>query len=267
MPIPDSDRIIYGSNPLSEVVCQLKFPIILRIESEAPASFQEAIRHDYPIYKEPQAPGIPQGLPPDLARLVGSVVSLPLPKVHEFSTEDGVWRLTLSRDFLALTCSRYERWEQFVHRFKGPFSALLQVYKPAFFSRVGLRYQNVIRRSVLGLVGVPWSELLQPHVSGPLSSEIAGEIDELSQALDFTLPDQHGKVTMRHGLIQEQPGGEIFYLIDNDFYIEGRTVTEDATARLEYFNKYSGRVFRWCVRPRLDKAMHPQVIQRSENRG
>lgn len=262
MPIPESERIIYANNPLKEVVCQLKFPTILRVESDVPAAFQEAIRREYPIYKEPQPSGLPEGLPSGIIRLLGSTLPLASPKIHEFATEDGVWKLTLSRDFIALICSKYERWEHFLDHFQGPFNTLVSEYRPVFFSRVGLRYQNVIRRKGLGLETVPWNKLLRPHIAGPLNSDVAGDVDEIVQRLSFHLPDGQGNVTMHHGLIQEQPEGEISYLIDNDFYIEGRNSAEDATAKLNYFNRYSGRVFRWSVTDVLDGAMQPRVVHR-----
>jgi uncharacterized protein (TIGR04255 family) len=262
MPIPESSRVIYANNPLKEVICQLKYPTVLRIESDVPAAFQEAIRGVYPIYKEPQPSALPEGLPTEMTRLIGSTFPLASPKVHEFATEDGIWKLTLSRDFIALSCAEYERWEHFLNHFHGPFNTLLTEYRPAFFLRVGLRYQNLIRRKGLGLENVPWNRLLRPHIAGPLNSEIAEDVDEILERVSFQLPGGHGKVTMVHGLVQEQPGGEVSYLIDNDFYIEGRISVQDATAKLNYFNGYSGRVFRWSITDILDGAMQPRVIQR-----
>ena len=37
-------RCIYRKNQLAEVICQLRFPEILKISAEAPVAFQEAIR-------------------------------------------------------------------------------------------------------------------------------------------------------------------------------------------------------------------------------
>jgi len=51
MPFPDSKRAFYGKNPLEEVVCQLRFPPILRIEVETPAVFQDKVRQVFPLYK------------------------------------------------------------------------------------------------------------------------------------------------------------------------------------------------------------------------
>ena len=44
MPFPVTKRIIYKKNPLVEVICQLRFPPILSIDTEIPARFQGAIK-------------------------------------------------------------------------------------------------------------------------------------------------------------------------------------------------------------------------------
>lgn len=46
-------RYQYVRSPLVEVICQLRFPAILTINTKEPAEFQEAVRHDFPRY----APG------------------------------------------------------------------------------------------------------------------------------------------------------------------------------------------------------------------
>lgn len=50
MPFPPTPRVRYELNPIQEVICQLRYPPILRIGAEAPAAFQEVIRKDYPLY-------------------------------------------------------------------------------------------------------------------------------------------------------------------------------------------------------------------------
>ena len=43
-------RKIYRRNQLIEVICQLRFPEILKIEAHEPADFQDAIRQVYPQF-------------------------------------------------------------------------------------------------------------------------------------------------------------------------------------------------------------------------
>ena len=52
MVFPNFERVVYKKNPLEEVICQLRFPPILRIDSGNAADFQDVIRQDYPLYSE-----------------------------------------------------------------------------------------------------------------------------------------------------------------------------------------------------------------------
>ena len=40
----NDERVIYAKRQLVEVICQLRFPEILKIEAHEPADFQDAIR-------------------------------------------------------------------------------------------------------------------------------------------------------------------------------------------------------------------------------
>jgi len=259
MSFPSSDRVVYGHNPLEQVLCQLKFPPVLRIESELPAKFQERVRSVYPVFSEPQTLSGGPELPDEIMRLVGTLMPIRPTRVYEFATLDGQWKLTLSRDFIALVCLGYERWEFFVDHLRGPLLALAQEYAPAFFSRVGLRYRNIIKRSALGLKGVPWSELLKPPISAELGSPIADSVEEAVHQIIVSLGQDEGKVKIYHGLMKASDQEEC-YLIDNDFFADGRTELKDADRKLDFFHGQSGRLFRWCVDNRLHTAMEPKVL-------
>src|SRR5690242_15423151 len=150
---PNSPRVVYEHAPLLSVVCQLRFPSLLRIESEPPVDFQERIRDNFPQYERGQA-GLPAGvtLPPDVMRLIGQKLG---GSGYHFSKENGSARVTLTPDFLALETSRYTEWKNFRADLEGPLRALVDVYRPSFFSRIGLRYQNAIDRAVIGLSDTP----------------------------------------------------------------------------------------------------------------
>jgi uncharacterized protein (TIGR04255 family) len=109
---------------------------------------------------------------------------------YQFSTVDDLWTIHLGREFLALSCRRYDRWENFKDHLGEPLRALLEIYAPAFFSRIGLRYRDIIRRSVLGLEGVGWGELLRPHVTGALAlPEVAEHVKQATQMLVVGISD------------------------------------------------------------------------------
>jgi uncharacterized protein (TIGR04255 family) len=262
MPFPESPRILYGKNPLVEVICQLRFPPILRIDSELPAVYQERIRHQYPLFRQARTADQQLGVPKEIAHQLGIDLAQLAPGAsYEFVSADENWTVSLTRNFLALATRRYERWEQFGDQLKGPIESLIDVYKPAFFTRIGLRYKDLIQRSVLGLDDTPWSELLQTYITGELStSDVAPDIEEAVRLLLIRLEDERGRVRIQHGLAEETTANETCYLIDSDFFLEHRTEISDATSTLDYFNHQARRLFHWFITARLHEAMDPQDI-------
>jgi uncharacterized protein (TIGR04255 family) len=261
MAFPDAPRVLYENNPLEEVICQLRFPPILKIETEPPAGFQEEIRADYPFYEAKSPLRLPAGLPPNLAQMI--VADLPLggQKSHDFDSKDRAWSLNLTREFVALTCRAYDRWENFRERLAGPLGALRTQYNPAFFTRVGLRYRNVIRRSRLKLDTTPWSDLLRPAVSGILGApETAGQVKDVRSVFLLDLPEEVGRVQVSSGLAIDGQMNEVVFLIDADFHTEQQTETSHVFPRLNAFNRYARLFFRWCITDRLHNAMRPQPL-------
>lgn len=257
MPFPPRPRVVFKKNPIKQVICQLRFPPILRIESGTPVDFQENVRGQYP-YFQPRAANL--DVPPaELQRLLAVVgIDSPLPgRGYDFRSGDGAWALSLTKDFFALTSTQYEQWEQFQTHLVGPLSSFLEIYKPAFFARIGLRYQNIICRSALGLEKCRWSELLQPYIAGVFASGdlLQEEVLEARHSQLIRLDDGKSQVRIQHGLAKNDRSSEICYLIDNDFFSEEQVDVSSADAVLTYLNDQSGRVFHWCISDVLEQAM------------
>src|SRR4051794_24623667 len=109
MPFPETPRVIFERNPLAEVICQLRFPTILRIASEPPADLQERLRPTYPVFRQEQ-PTL--GVPAELTEMVGELpMQLRTDTNYAFETEDGARTVSLTREFLAISERRYVRWE------------------------------------------------------------------------------------------------------------------------------------------------------------
>ncbi|MDP2953228.1 MAG: TIGR04255 family protein, partial [Chloroflexota bacterium] len=205
MLLPDFARVVYEKNPLVEVICQFRFPTILRIGAAGdPARFQDVVRKEYPLYRL-QEPSIEfRNLPKELSAIVDK---LPLlkpagPGAHRFSTKDSLRFISLSQDFLAITESHYTRWELFREEVKKAEEALQSAYEPAFYTRIGLRYRNIISMRDLGLSDAKWSDLLQPHILAELGSpEIMGAIEAIHTRCVIKTPEVPvGRITLVHGL-------------------------------------------------------------------
>lgn len=261
MLFPDVPRVIYQFNPLAEVICQLRFPAILKIDTEPPAAFQEQIRAEYPFYESKSPWRLPAGLPPNLAQMLVADLSLGGLKSHDFSSQDRAWSLNLTREYLALTCRSYERWEDFRDRLRGACDALVQHYNPALFTRIGLRYRDVIRRSRLQLTETPWSELLRPWISGVLgNTDTVTHVHSAALSFLIDLPEEAGRVQAAGGLAIDGPSNEVVFLIDSDFHTEKQTEPSDVFNYLNILNRYAGRFFRGCITDRLHEAMRPLPV-------
>ncbi|HSW41044.1 MAG TPA: TIGR04255 family protein [Patescibacteria group bacterium] len=271
MPFPESARVLYSHNPLVEVISQVRFPPILRIEADPPADFQDAVRASFPVLTESAAGSTAFGLPPEFAGQVPAEVLQqlaafrlgvqPSTRTYTFKSDDDRWSMTLGRDALSLTAARYERWEEFRDRLLIGLRAMIDLYRPAFFSRVGLRYQDVICRSELGLADVPWSDLLASHIAGELAAEpIVDDVFVAARQLGARLPDVGGQLLLRHGLTLKESTNEVCFLIDADFYTAERTEVADVERALDGFHGQAGRLFRWCIQPRLHEALDPRPI-------
>jgi uncharacterized protein (TIGR04255 family) len=259
MPFPDSPRVVYRRNSLEEVICQVKFPPILKIDAELPSQFQDDIRADYPLLEE--APAIAANIPAEFVKMIPSLAGT---TSYIFESGDHAWKVTLNREFLSLSTTDYKRWEQFSERLNKIVGSLQRLYRPSFFVRVGLRYRNTIKRSALDLGNVDWSELLQPWILGELSvPAVAPHIQQAVRDILLSLEHDGAQLRLRHGIVPI-PGQESSYSIDGDFFKEKRTEIDHAIGLLNAFNKEAGRLFSWCIKPRLRERLDPQPIAGSQ---
>jgi uncharacterized protein (TIGR04255 family) len=259
---PDSPRVIYSHSPLANVICQLRFPPLLRIESEPPVEFQERIRQYFPLFERAPTSPIPQmaQLPAEIAQLIGAR----RPNVtYIFRTEDQQTTLTLSPESISLSTDDYKQWEQFRASLHRPLRALTEIYKPSFFSRIGLRYIDAIGRKSLGLQGRRWVDLLRPEILGELGLPQFDEslIQEAQRVIRLKSPGGGEMVSIRHGLAEQEGSDETYYMIDLDFYTDEKMEVERAETTLEGFNRRAGHAFRWCITETLHRALGPTEIQ------
>lgn len=258
--VPDVPRVLYQQNPLAQVICQLRFPSVLRVDAELPAGFQDKVREKLPVYREAEIDGLPPGIqqmPDEVLNLLRLAAKK---KPRTFASLDGAWEVTLNKDALALATTSYQRWEEFRRHLDLAVNALHTEYSPALYTRIGLRYRNLIKRSELNLGEAAWGELLRHHLAGELvDTEVEASVESAARYTVFRLPQFGAKVGMRHGLVLD--GNEMCYGLDNDFYIESNTECGNAVDVLQFFSKQAHRLFRWCISDRLHDAMGPRPLE------
>jgi len=263
MPFPEAKRVVYKKNPLINVICQLRYPPILRIDSEVPSQFQEAIRSDYPLYNERTEVQheIAAGMKPQFPQEINvQLTRTGITKNHEFCSENGVWRINLTRTFLSISTSEYHRWEDFVQRFSSSSKKFLEIYNPPFFTRLGLRYVDIFDRSKLGLEDAHWTDLLQSYSLGLLSSSVSKEVKSCESVYEIKLSDSESIVRIATSLVIDARTSRECYMVDSDFYTPKRTPPDKAFDKLEFLHQRATRLIRWIITDKLHNAMEPQEI-------
>lgn len=179
---------------------------------------------------------------------------------HSFSNEDESLTVNLTQTFMALATGSYSRWEDFRNSLELPLTALRDVYSPRTYTRIGLRYIDTIKRAELGLADMPWRDLLQPDIIGTISSDTVGDsVSEYGSRSLISLADNQGKVQLVTALTLDEHGEECF-VIDMDFFHEGKVPDHEVSNRLEAFRTSSNRMFQWCMKKPLFDALGPKEI-------
>jgi len=250
------ERYQYAVSPLFEVICQLRFPAILKINADDPVDFQEQLRQKYPRYSARQEQ--PQG-----QTVNGQPSQLPPILNHTFISEDGTWKVNLTKDFIALSSVRYTTWEDFAAKLDEVLALFIQVYQPAFFERIGLRYVNAFSRKRLQLNDLLWDDLINPPFIGLLGEADVDETAVAKSALnaDLRLPDG----TMLHlqcgpGKLAPQQAGkdeETKFILDHDYAVRGNMQAREVPEKLENMHHHAVRLFRAAVTDQLHSAMGP----------
>jgi uncharacterized protein (TIGR04255 family) len=263
MTFPETPRVVYRQNPLAEVVAQLNFPSVLKIDSESPAAFQEAIRGEYPFYElVSSGPQLPPNLPSQMANFVQFLTrGAKGPPKHQFATQNKTWQVTLTRETIELKTKAYIRWEDFRDRLMRIRDVLDNEYRPAAFVRVGLRYLNLIRQDSLGMEAAPWSDLLNHFIAGELAApEMAGGIDSVTRQLHCQTNAENCYLTLKTGIVIDDATKKKCFLIDSDFHTHKPPEDKNVFNTLNTFNRIAGGFFRWCIRERLHEALGPGPV-------
>lgn len=258
----DKPRCRYGANQLAEVICQFYFPEILTIAANSPAQFQEMIRQQYPRFQrrmEIPAPKI-VGRPGQF-RLENQPGNIN----YQFVSADDNWRINLTSRFISLSCSQYSNWEIFAAHFDKALTAFIQIYRPAYFQRIGLRYRNVISRQALGLQDEKFTELISPCYLGPLPEADVNEETATRCTLDLEMAIRGGcRMQLRSGPAKvhnaQEQDKETKFIFDQDLYIAGNIPLHLSAAAMNTLHNQAWAVFRGAITDTLHNAMRPEEI-------
>jgi uncharacterized protein (TIGR04255 family) len=223
--------------PLQEVICQVRYPAILRIANEDPVAFQEAIRERYtdiqieqPVIVGPLGQETPQ-------------VELK-PRLFRFKDRTDNYSVALALDFFALVSKSYNSWNEFSDNLEFVFQRFQSVYHIQYALRIGLRYTNVLTLEKTGtrnldeLISLVRDEIVMlfriSEIENPYSvrQEIRTEVDK------------DGDFTLMCGLKEK---GSTDFILDFDRYIEGEIEVDNLLDRCERYHHTIYNAFRWAI--------------------
>jgi uncharacterized protein (TIGR04255 family) len=268
--IPAAPRFQLERPQLAQVVCQVRFSPVLKIQRDDEViPFQEAVRSDYPRYFKTEAVSI-------LLTPAGVQQQQGAGRLHRFQDTTASFTAVLAPDFVALETTGYVDIDDFAGRIATLAAAVAEHYAPAEMQRIGLRFINELR---LGSAR-PKQEMLNaitPALLGPIgTTELADATVSMQQVV--VLADADTNMLVRHGYNPEggttvdlAPGqilgpeqSQPFYLLDIDAYAEQVLPysVEGIEARLRDFNEQIRALFAWAVKEeyRKDKLGQVEVV-------
>ena len=239
--IPIVEREVFPNPPLKAMLGQIRFPTVLRIaDLSSLVPFQEAIRRDFPTFREEQQLSLVMG--------AQGPQTPQIQKAYRFVTANRGWSILLTPDAVTLeadVAAGYTSYDEFVQRFRAVWGAIVDTFVPAEVSRQGLRYVDHIE----GDRPAPdWAALINPDLLGPLVAQFGDAITQSASELRLTRED--GVLVFKHGMLPLGPGGAPGYLLDFDYFTEepdNDTSLEAVMGRFDRYHELLYRMFHWCL--------------------
>lgn len=252
--------IKYSKSPLKEVIFQLRFPTILRINSEQPIDFQEQIRDRYPFLEtfDEQLDKVEEVLNPQLAAMM--MQKAERNKNYDFISKDGKTKVGLTSTFIAISTFEYDSWECFRERIRSVLPIFESIYMPPFYSRMGLRYLNVLNRGKLGLEGKKWEELVQPSLFGIVKKEHESKIKSYISEIEYETDEVDVFSRTHFEFVRENAQAEISLLIDCDYFTLKVMEPDKIHEQIEKLHLASSQFMHSAITEELHKAMQPVEI-------
>jgi uncharacterized protein (TIGR04255 family) len=238
---PQCQEVRLQRAPLAEVICQVRFPPVLRIANEHPVAFQERVRGRFPQLDIEQ--GVVVHIPPPLG--TESPSAEPRPRIYRFKSPDGNTIVSLALNFYALSTTSYTHWADFIDSFRLLNEAAREVYDLPYAVRVGLRYINHLTfghtgaSSVAGLLEIP-----RPELTVLLRQDCWDRPVEMVNQLVLT-GENDERLALRSGF---RGGEEPVFTLDLDYYAEGNIPLETVPALCQRYHDVIYSAFRWCIR-------------------
>jgi len=273
MQIQSAERIKYSHNPLAEVICQLRFADQIDLSKGVDESIVEQCHAaGYSEFSEETAFNVTIEVSHEPTVGMEPRSSSAAMRSFRFSTSDGHWQLVLFHDSLSLVCTNYSAWEDFLPRLVDAVGMFSRAYPGLVSNRLGLRYKDLIEREPLGLDGVPWCELIEPFMLGPLALGSLADGQKTEDAHVGLFVCQTAirldicNLVLQSSLLRSTDLAKVAFLIDADFFHDQDVsdelfVNSDVlVTQIEALHKSAGALFRRSITEKLHNALSPISI-------
>ena len=261
MPFELKPRVKFHKNQLIEVVCQLTYvsPILGMDDSSRFVELHDKIKDRFPLFKKAKS----VSLHVQTENQAVEKIEKPL---YEFSSMDEQTKITVDSEGFSCVTTNYVSKEAFFDNMSLIYNSLNELkFITVPFKRIGLRYKNIIQKSVLGedIVKASWSDLLKNTLTSIFSeNDFSDNVIGTQSNVVINLNDigENARMNANYGIVTHAQTGEECFIIDSDFYIEGVINYDTATQFLADANVKSRNFFQWCIHPRLYEALKPERI-------
>lgn len=253
-------RCKYKKSQLLEVIYQLNFPTILSIESKEISDYQDAIRKEFPKYKKHEVEEREFNFTISDLNLEQEITKPKSKIIHVFISEDAKWKVTLSSDYISVSTLEYQCFSDFKEHMKTSIEKFIELYKPAYFNRIAVRYIDAFSKKELGLESSDWKDLIQPHLLGLLGCNQCKKENIESNIIKSQLKFTDYKIRLQAGLgrIHSEEGVEIDFVEDCDCYIDKRVEISSIEEQYAFLHERAGEFFRNSITKKLHDAMEPE---------
>jgi uncharacterized protein (TIGR04255 family) len=225
----------YKRNFLRQAVCELRFPTLMELgDPRPPASLVTALRKEYPHLD----------LANELTVGIGGTGSNNT-HTHLFRSSKLTWTVSVKQSALSVETTAYTDYAHMRERVLRVVEAAAKVIDSDFFTRIGLRYINVIDRDTDSAVDWVNPALVAPILSGKFTG-----IQDYAGRLQLATADggcllQHG-IRMKPKHVRKETVPEYFLDIDS---FRNDVAVSDTAAALDAMHTQVFSFFDWAISP------------------
>lgn len=245
---------VFPRTCLAMVLTQVRYPSLARLEDRIP-DFQEALRSDYPLFR--QETGF------EIVIKEGAAETRPAGHAYRFSSIDENWSIVVTKDFATLESRNYNNVDDLTERVSVIWREIQQKLDPQYQLRFGLRFINEFRVDFAKTYS-DWRGLLNEQLMGMDPEKTFNATVEQFVA-ELLMPRDDYKLAVRRGFLtgtttphlagKEHNGP--FYLLDLDCASDDKTAFEaNPVKRLRKYDEALYDIFMMAI----DRKENPKLL-------